>query len=112
MSDSGIVRELSHTDKPMCPNVTSGLMNEAHAIHVKTLNAFYNAAQKDENGELKNQDTENAYTAASYTVVNNKMDLYFARVSWFTGSSFRAVETYWFQCHICGLVLPAYEKLK
>lgn len=110
MSDSGIVRSLVYTDKPLCPNVTSPIMNNAHELHNRTTDAFHKAAEKDSDGEFANKDTEKAYYAAAYDNVSNKMNLYFARVYWHEGTRQKIVETYWFRCAICGLILPAYEK--
>jgi hypothetical protein len=110
MSDSGIVRGLSETDKPLCPNVTSPRSNKEHEIHVRTTDAFYDAAERDADDEFVNENTGKAYYAAAYDKISNKMNLYFARVHFYVGNKQKIVETYWFQCHICGLILPAYEK--
>jgi len=106
-----IIRDLPDDQKPLCPNL-GWPSNPSHELQVRVLDAFYEATDKDEDGEL-NPEVEKAYAAAAYKGkkgTTDRMDLYVTSAAFYRYSKQIIVETYWFKCHVCGFVLPAYEK--
>lgn len=90
---------------PMCPNGMEPI-HPAHALRVRITDAFYNAAEKDADGEMP-PELEAAYTAATYGPgTGDRMRLYMESAAPANGPR-RVVEAWWFQCVLCGLVLPA-----
>ncbi|WP_431728606.1 hypothetical protein [Verrucosispora sp. TAA-831] len=100
-----LVRTLSETDKPLCPN-TGPVANEAHQTYTRTLNAFYDAADKNDDSEMP-EAVEKAYQGAAYGRMTDRMDLFRYGVGFAQGSQYVRVESWWWQCRICGFVLPA-----
>lgn len=108
MSDSGIVMEIAWSELPLCPNVIGIPTNPLHELHTKMLNQIYKNAQKDEDDEFVNPETDKIYSDLAYTgSTTDRMNLYFARNGWFQGSTQIIVESFWYKCKICGLILPA-----
>jgi hypothetical protein len=105
---SEIIRDISDNDKPLCPNIGYP-SNAAHQLHVRTLDAFYEATDKDADGELP-EAVGKAYHAAAYGAVSDRMDLYVAQTSFMRGGRSTIVEAWWFKCPICGFILPAAAK--
>lgn len=103
---SEIVRDLRGGDGPLCPNSVGEPLHDAHRLHVRTLDAFYNAADKDSDGELP-EAVERAYGAAAYEQITDRMDLFRHSNSITEGNRPVVVESYWYRCRVCGLVLPA-----
>jgi hypothetical protein len=93
---------------PLCPNV-GWPGNSAHELHNRTLDAFYNAVEKDVEGEMP-EPVAKAYNAAAYGQVSDRMNLYREAVVVNYGGSSLTVQAWWFKCPICGFVLPASER--
>lgn len=103
-----MIVKLSPTDDgPLCPNAGGTPANEAHMLRVRVVDAFYNAAEKDADGEMA-PPLDAAYSAAAYgRDTGIRMDLYHEAVQGVVYGQIVTVETWWFQCHVCGLILPA-----
>ncbi|MBM0201883.1 hypothetical protein JNW90_01270 [Micromonospora sp. STR1s_5] len=101
-----IVRNLSDHDKPLCPNQL-GPGNVAHQIHNRTLDAFYNAAEKHADDEMP-EPLDKVYKAASDGELSDRMNLlrHTTQVS-LAPEETVTVEAWWFQCPICGFILTA-----
>jgi len=111
MYSSEIIRDLPDDQKPLCPNL-GWPSNPFHELQVRVVDSFYEATDKDEDGEL-NSEVEKAYAAAAYEGkkgTSDRMSLYVTSVAFHKYGKQIIVETYWFKCHVCGFVLPAYEK--
>lgn len=103
---SEIIRTLTSGDKPLCPNSTNAPIHEAHQLHTRVVDAFYNAAEKDDEGEMS-APLDKAYSAAAYGSVSDNMELFVAAASFPYRSEFVRVESWWWKCPVCGFVLPA-----
>jgi hypothetical protein len=110
MSDSGIIK-LPDFEKPLCPYVSTDPGNKAHELYVRAQNVVYDTAEKDADGEILDPKVADIMSAVSYIQMNERMDLYFVRNSLpFSGVLKQAVvESYYYKCHICGFILPAYK---
>jgi hypothetical protein len=109
MSDGGVVRTLSDSDLPMCPNGMLRPIHEAHQLHTRMIDALYEATKpyENEDGELP-EPLDKASTALSYgPTTADRMHLYFDRVGFMQGREHVMVEAWYFRCAICGLMLPA-----
>ncbi len=105
MSDGGVIRDLSPTDLPMCPNGVLHPIHQAHEAHVRTLNAFYEAAEKNDDDDML-PSVNASYYAAAYGDAG-RMNLYHETVG-FRYAGTNAVVTAWYlHCGICGLFLSA-----
>lgn len=103
-----VVRSLSQSDRLLCPNVSTMPISSAHALLVRVLDAFDNAAEKDDDGEFTVDAVGKAYHAAAYgPSTSDYMDLYRHGVVVDQHGNMVKVETWWWRCHVCGLVLPA-----
>jgi hypothetical protein len=110
MSDSGIVRDISEYEKPLCPNMSTDPGNKAHELYVRVQDAIYDTAEKDSDGEIVNQSVADIINAVSYLKMSDRMDLYFIRTPLpmkFSMLKQEVVESYYYKCHICGFILPA-----
>lgn len=103
---SEIVREAS--EGPLCPNGLGSPIHPAHELRVRVLDAFYEATEKDDDGEMP-APVETAYGAAAYGVTTDRMDLFRHSSAFFSGNRQVLIESYWFRCRVCGLILPASE---
>lgn len=101
---NGLVRNLN--DGPLCPNSVGEPMHEAHRLRVRVLDAFYEAADKDEDNEMP-EPLERAYSAAAYGRVEDRMDLFAHSTGFLDGNRRVTIEAWWYRCRVCGLVLPA-----
>lgn len=109
MSDGGIVRMLSETDLPMCPNGILRPIHQAHQLRNTMIDAHYDVTKpyQDEDGELP-EALQKASNALHYgPTTADRMHLYFNRVSFLQGRQLVKVEAWYFRCAICGLMLPA-----
>jgi hypothetical protein len=106
VSDGELIRELSDSDKPLCPNIGQPI-NAAHALRNRMLNAFYEAAEKNTDGDMT-EPVDKAYYAAAYGfTTSDRMNLYRDSASFVRGREIVVVEAWYFRCGICGLILPA-----
>jgi len=109
MSNGGIVRGLSDSDLPMCPNGMVRPIHPAHSLRVTMIDAAYDVTKpyKDEDGELP-EPLDKVSTALSYgPTTADRMHLYWDRVGFVQGGEYATVEAWYFRCAICGLMLPA-----
>jgi hypothetical protein len=109
MSDGGVIRTLSESELPPCPNGMLQPIHPAHRLRVEMIDAAYEAAKEyeDDDGELP-EPLQKVSTALSYGPnTDSRMRLYFNRVGFPEGGVYATVESWYFQCHICGLILPA-----
>lgn len=103
-----IIRNL--TDRPLCPNSTNMPIHPAHTIRNRMLDAFYNAAEKNDDNEMP-EPVDKAYYAAAYgPSTDDRMWLFREAVSFMQGREYITVESWWFRCFICGLNLPAQRR--
>ena len=93
-----LVKRLRYEEKLMCPNVLTLPTHPAHMLQVSILNAFHDAAEKDEDGEML-PPVGKAYYAASEGEVNDRMDLYHHEV---LADHITWVQTWYWRCHVCG----------
>jgi hypothetical protein len=109
MSDHEVIRELTDSDKPLCPNI-GWPTNPAHQLRTRMLDAFYEAAERDADDEMP-EPLDKAYHAAAYgPTTSDRMNLYRCSVSFLHHRKITTVEMWYFQCGICGLILPASER--
>lgn len=101
-----IIRTLRDDSKPLCPRSTNLPVAEEHMLRNRVLDAFYNAAEKDGDGEMA-PPVDAAYHAAAYGPVNDRMDLFTTSASFLHQGAPVVVESWWFRCPVCGFVLPA-----
>lgn len=99
---------VSTTNGPLCPHSSSPQAPE-HVRHVEVVNAMYDAADKDEDGEWLSPEAEAMYAVVS---VRDHMRLYCDIWSgpggWMSqGGPSVTVESWWWRCQVCGFVLPA-----
>lgn len=57
-------------DQPPCPNESDYPLNQFHYERTRLLDALYNAAEKDENGEFVSSEVNDAYNATVYGTSN------------------------------------------
>jgi hypothetical protein len=110
MSDGGVVRTLSESDLPMCPNGMMRPIHQAHQLRTTMINAAYEASKQYENndGELPEPLDKMSQALGYGPTTADRMNLYFDRVSFLDrGGEFVTVEAWYFRCAICGLMLPA-----
>jgi len=111
MSKGGII-DIGDDQKPLCPMIGYP-SNIHHENKNRILNAFYDAAEKNEDGEFAEEKTENAYYAAAYgNKISDRMDLYWASVVTPQVPPQTTIIAYWFKCNTCGFVLPATTSYK
>lgn len=102
-----LVKLVSETDGPVCPSSLPPVIANAHAQHNRTLDAFYGATTKNDEGEFATDEMDRAYYAA---VRLNRMHLYIDSAQAFYRSRVITVECWWWRCQICGFVLPTEVK--
>jgi hypothetical protein len=100
-----IIREVREEDLPLCPVYVSDPGNEMHRLAVRALDAFYDAAPKNDDGEMLSAATETCYRAAT-VALSSRMRLYRAGLP-LPGQGAGYVESYYFRCQVCGFTLPA-----
>lgn len=101
-----IITTLNDSSKPLCPNATNGPVHEAHMLRNRVLDRFYNAAEKDADGELA-PPVDKAYCAAAYGPLSDDMELFTHLASFAHEGALVTVESWWWKCLVCGFVLPA-----
>lgn len=104
-----IVRGVDEQDLPLCPVYMSDRGNELHRLAVRITDAFYDAAEKDADSEFVSPDVAKAYRAGD-AASTERMPLYRAQVGYpeYEGAVPRYyAEAMYFQCRVCGFVLPA-----
>lgn len=90
---------------PLCPYGGAPAINDAHRLRTQILDAAYDAADKDENSEFVDPAVETVYSAMAWGP--ERMGLYRASTLAANGGQAVGVEALWFQCPVCGFVLPA-----
>jgi hypothetical protein len=70
-----IVTDMHDDDRPLCPQVLSGPLDPLHAERVRMLDAFANAAEKDNEGEFAVPAVAEAFGKAAYDG-KDRMSLY------------------------------------
>jgi hypothetical protein len=98
------------SDRPLCPNDISFPLNQFHAERNRLLDEFYNAAEKDAEGEFTSPEVNEAYGTAAYGKDRRGKGMLLYRTSvtpMHQAALFGTVEAWWFRCQICGFVLPA-----
>lgn len=97
--------DLAAGDAPLCPNAISLPANRDHQIQTLTVNALHDALAKDADGELSPESA--AIYAAATGPFADRMQLHMESVTAaHRGRSFQ-VETWYFRCGTCGVILPA-----
>jgi hypothetical protein len=97
-------------DRPLCPNDISFPLNQFHYERTRLLDAFYNAAEKDDDSEFVSPEVDKAYYETAYGKDRSGtgMRLFHEAVTPMGAQfPFIRVEAWYFRCPICGFVLPA-----
>jgi len=89
---------------PLCPQ-SMPPVHAAHAAMVRVQNAAYDAIPKDGDGELR-EDFDPVYSAIAYGD-DSRMRLYRDAVEAMSTRGTVTVESLYFRCPVCGLILPA-----
>jgi hypothetical protein len=105
-----LVRTLGDQERMLCPR-SAGLGHDpAHRLAVQFRDAVYDAMTpyRDENGELPedNAVAQAMDEALHGSRVTNRMWLMRDTVGFLQGRRYTTVETYWWECRLCGFVLP------
>lgn len=87
---------------PLCPQGIPPV-HPAHQQHVDTLDAFYEAAERDASGDMT-PPLDTAYQAAN---TRDRMNLYVSGSGGTYNGRAVSVEAWYFRCRTCGFVLPA-----
>lgn len=91
---------------PLCPREMSAINDPAHQATRRVLDAFYMKAEVNDEGEFADPKVEEAYRAASYP--NGRTGMYLYREGpYITANPPSDVQAWYFQCPVCGFVLPA-----
>lgn len=93
-------------DLPLCPMSAGPVASPAHQIVNRTLDGFYEAADRNADGEMP-EPLDRAYHAAAHERMSDRMRLYVASANHITPAGFKTIEAYYFQCGVCGFVLPS-----
>lgn len=101
-----IIRNLSDGSRMLCPQSAGFPIASEHVACNGLLDAFYQAAERDTDGELT-PPLDVAYAAAAYGPVSARMNLYRHVVEVLEPGRETIVETWWWRCPVCGFVLPA-----
>lgn len=90
---------------PMCPMSVGRWKNDAHRMMQDTLNTFYLHVLQDSSGELL-EDARIVYDGAVQGELNENMKLFTHHEQFVVGRPGMQLDTYWWQCTVCGFVLP------
>lgn len=104
-----MIVKLAEFSKPLCPNIGFPGSKEHEAL-VRTLNYFYDKAEKDSDGEIADPKLDKIYHDVAYKDMTNRMDLYVDAAGFVHNGVNTVVEAWYFKCQICGLILPANRK--
>lgn len=106
--DTGLMKQLG-TSGPLCPRSLGMPVDPAHALVVTHQNLVYDAIPKAEDGDPTTPELEAVSMASSYGFgASNRMRLYRqCEQVLMRGHRVVTVESWWYQCHVCGLILPA-----
>lgn len=95
----------------ICPQSCGPNANPLHELHVRVQNAAHHAAEpdQDEDGEYRTPIVDKVYSAVAYEMGGwgTRMKPYAESVSGMLNGSYTTIQAAWFQCPICGLILPA-----
>ena len=92
---------------PLCPNQLDP-MHPMHRFHVNLQDAAYKASSVDtETLEFTEPGAEKVYSAISYEQYDGYMRAYRDVSTVLLRGRPEGIETYYFRCSICGLILPA-----
>lgn len=97
---------VSDGSKILCPRSVHGPVHEAHQLHTRVLDAFYKSGERDADGELI-EPLAKPYQAASSGDASSWMELFHHLVFALHEGDAATVESWWWQCRTCGLILPA-----
>ncbi|SBW17858.1 hypothetical protein FDG2_0402 [Candidatus Protofrankia californiensis] len=89
----------------LCPKALPPA-HPVHAVHTQTVIAVSKAAERDSDGELT-PTGKAVHKAATNGFNSDRMRLYMASTSAIVSGQAIMVSTCWWQCHLCGLILPA-----
>lgn len=92
---------------PLCPNSWGYPLHPLHQLHVRLQDAVHNATPKDENQEPITPELEAVNAAVSYGPVTEQMRLYRESIGFAYQRQNVLVESFYFRCGVCGLILPA-----
>lgn len=105
-----LVRQLSETDRLLCPRSMGPWHDAAHAVAVRFQDAVYDGLKpfRDEDGELPegNEAGRAADDAVHGDLVTDRMWLMKDSTAFAYAGRYTTVETYWWECRLCGFVLP------
>lgn len=97
-------------DGPLCPYNGAPAINDAHRLRNQILDTAYDAAEKSEDSEFVDPSVDKVYNAMAYgSRAGDRMNLYRVSALAPNGGRAVAVEALWFQCPVCGFVLPAQQ---
>lgn len=90
---------------PLCPN-SYNPMHPLHQFHVQLQDAAYKSNATDENLEFETDELTKMYGSLSDDRFSGRMYLYRDGVTVYKHGVNR-IESWYFRCYICGLILPA-----
>lgn len=106
LSQSGLIDTFEKG--PMCPNGWAYPVHEAHRLRVRMIDAAYDKTPRNEDNEPMTTELAQVNDALSYgPTTEDRMRLYRDTVQAMDFRGTVVVETLYFRCQICGLVLPA-----
>jgi len=102
-----MLRTVDSLGGPPCPNSLPPVVNAAHQAVRRTLDAFYASAERDANDELPPV-LDKAYTAAAYGEGGSgRMRAYIERHQVVLAGRVIILESFFWRCQACGLILTA-----
>lgn len=106
LSQSGLIDTFEQG--PMCPRGYGPGMAPEHEIRVRMIDAAYEATSRNDDGEPTTSELAKVNDAISYGPrTNDRMRLFRDAVQALDYRGTVGVETLYFRCQICGLILAA-----
>lgn len=97
----------NNQNMPLCPNVLHPI-HPSHAMHVYIQDDIYNTTPKNEDNEFVDPAAETMYHKLAYGQ-GTRMYLYRDEAIVVYGNRVITVESWYFRCKMCSLILPATE---
>jgi hypothetical protein len=101
-----MILDIPSHELPLCPNQLHPV-HPSHQLHVQIQDDAYKSLPTNEELEFNHPDSTVMYNAISNKRFDSRMRLYREGVNTLNSSRFLRVESWYFRCSICGLILPA-----
>jgi hypothetical protein len=99
--------DIPDSNLPLCPNSWGHPIHPLHQLHVRLQDAVYKATPHNKDGEPTTPELEAVNAAVSYGPVQDRMRLYRDSAGGVFEGQHVTVESWYFRCDVCGLILPA-----